>query len=94
MATPTTLSVTLPPDLQEFVTEQVESGRFESPSEVLLQALRKAEERARDREAALQEVREKIAIGVEQAKRGELRDGETVMDELMQRYAARDAHDS
>jgi Arc/MetJ-type ribon-helix-helix transcriptional regulator len=46
------------------------------------EALRLLEQRELAREAALSDLRAKIAVGLEQAKRGELRDGEEVFREL------------
>jgi antitoxin ParD1/3/4 len=43
------------------------------------------EERERRREAALEAVKQKIALGLEQAKRGQLLDGEEVFRELEKR---------
>lgn len=42
-----------------------------------------SEERT-SRQAALEEVRQKIALGLEQAKRGELFDGEEVFKEILE----------
>jgi antitoxin ParD1/3/4 len=84
MATRTTLNVSLTPELAAFVTSRVASGRYLSASEVVREALRLLEEREHAREAALQKVRQEIAAGLAQAKRGELVDGEAVFDELHQ----------
>lgn len=78
MARQGTLNISLPPELDEFVAARVRSGRFESPSDVVHEGLRLL----RDREAALDDVRAKIAVGLEQALRGELLDGDEVFDEL------------
>jgi Arc/MetJ-type ribon-helix-helix transcriptional regulator len=55
---------------------------YPSVSVVVRAGLRLLEAAEREREAALDEVRPKIAIGLEQARRGELLDGEAVFDEL------------
>ena len=51
------------------------------------------EERATPRQPVLVELRRKIAIGLEQAKRGELLDGEEVFDDLERRHGNRSAVD-
>ena len=85
MATRTTMNVSLTPELNEFVSSQVSSGRYQSASEVVREGLRLLQ----DHETALEAVRQKIALGLEQAKRGELLDGEEVMAELERRHAHR-----
>ena len=88
MATRTTMNVSLPPELEAFVDSRVASGQYQSASEVVREALQLLQEREMTRQADLEEVRRKIAIGLEQAKRGELLDGEAVFRELERRSRA------
>lgn len=80
MAGRTTINVSLTPDLRKFVSSRVASGRYRSASEVIREGLRLLEER----EAAVRDLRAKIAVGLGQARRGELLDGETVFRQLEQ----------
>ncbi|MFL6235698.1 MAG: type II toxin-antitoxin system ParD family antitoxin [Thermoanaerobaculia bacterium] len=80
-----TLNVSLTPELEKFVESRVASGRYQSASEVVRDGLRLLEEREVSRQAALEEVRRKIAIGLEQAERGELFDGEEVFREILEK---------
>src|SRR4051794_33545037 len=61
----------LPPALGKFVADQVSSGRFQSPDEVIVAAL----EHWRDQEeltaADVEELRRELSIGVDQSRRGE-----------------------
>ncbi len=77
------MNVSLTPELEQFVHAKVQSGRYLSASEVVREALRLLEERDHLREIQLQTLREKIAIGIEQSDRGELFDGEEVIQELL-----------
>lgn len=77
------MNVSLTPELEQFVHTKVQSGRYLSASEVVREALRLLEERDRLREIRLQTLREKIVVGVEQSDRGELFDGEVVIQELL-----------
>jgi antitoxin ParD1/3/4 len=77
------MNVSLTPELEEFVHLKVNSGRYLSASEVVREGLRLLEERERIYEAKLAKLREEIAVGIEQSDRGEVFDGETVIQELL-----------
>jgi antitoxin ParD1/3/4 len=64
---------------EAYVKGQLDSGRYTDASEVVEDALRLMEER--DQRKA--EIRTKIAAGMASARAGRLRDGETVMAELV-----------
>ena len=81
----TTLNISLTPTLQRFVSARVGSGRYLSASEVVREGLRLLEQQERMRKAALADLRGKVAVGLRQAKRGELLDGEQVFAELEER---------
>jgi antitoxin ParD1/3/4 len=82
MANRATLNVSLTPELEQFVTSRVASGRYQSASEVVRQGLRLLQEQEVDRQATLERLRNQINLGLDQARRGELLDGEEVFDEL------------
>jgi antitoxin ParD1/3/4 len=69
-------NISLPPALRRFIDERIRSGRYESPDDVVREALRLLHDRERERDAAVDEIRRKIAAGVASAKRGEFFDGE------------------
>ncbi|HKQ49575.1 MAG TPA: type II toxin-antitoxin system ParD family antitoxin [Phycisphaerae bacterium] len=77
-----TLKIDLPPELDRFVAQRVASGDYETPSEVLLAGLRLLEEQKAEEKLGKDEVRQKIQDGIDQARRGELVDGEEVMRRL------------
>lgn len=74
------MQVDLDPSVVALIREQVDSGRFRDPSEVVCEAVRQMDERDR----RLQQLRSEIAIGVEQAEHGELID---FTPELLDRLA-------
>jgi len=76
------MNVSLTPQLEQFVREKVDSGRYLSASEVVREGLRLLEERDRVYQARLAELQKEITIGIEEADRGDLCDGEEVMQEL------------
>lgn len=63
------MNVSVTPELAAIIQERVESGRYSSASEVVREALRLLEERDR-----VEHLRSLIAVGLEQARRGELID--------------------
>ena len=65
------MNVTLPPELEQFVSQKVESGQYLCESEVILEALRLLRERDELDRIRLEALRKEIAIGIEQLERGE-----------------------
>jgi antitoxin ParD1/3/4 len=61
------MNVSLTPQLEAMIRERVASGRYNNASEVVREALRLLEERER-----LDHLRSLLAVGLEQAERGEL----------------------
>jgi antitoxin ParD1/3/4 len=78
----TTVNVSLTPELDAFLQSRVESGRYQTTSEVVREALRLLERQERDREEALAQLKAKLERGIAQADRGELLDGDEVFEEL------------
>jgi antitoxin ParD1/3/4 len=79
------MNVSLTPELEEFVHKKVESGMYLSASEVVREALRLLDERDRLRQLRVEDLRKELIIGIEQADRGELIDGEIVLEKLLER---------
>lgn len=82
MATRTTVNVSLTPELNTFLRSRVKTGRYQTTSEVVREALRLLERQEKEREASLQQLKVKLERGAAQAERGELMDGDKVFDEL------------
>jgi antitoxin ParD1/3/4 len=66
------MNVSLTPELEHLVQRKVETGRYLSASEVVREALRLLEERDQDRESSLAYLRKQVAVGIEQADRGDV----------------------
>jgi antitoxin ParD1/3/4 len=82
------MNVSLTPELEKLVASKVQSGRYQSASEVIREGLRLLDDQDRLRNAQLDEVRRKIQIGIDQLDGGEGIDGGTVLAELKQKSAA------
>jgi antitoxin ParD1/3/4 len=83
------MNVNLTPELERMVREKVASGLYGSQSEVVREALRLLAEQDRLREAHLARLRTALAEGLAQADRGELLEGETVVEEMRQRLRSK-----
>ena len=70
------MNVHLTPELETLVQTKVKSGRYNSASEVVREALRLFEERERTRELQVRELRKRINEGWASLERGEGVDGE------------------
>lgn len=62
---PMSLSVSLTPHLEEFIHQTVQSGRFQSASEVVRTALRLLEHQEQEREARLAWLRSEVQKGLD-----------------------------
>ena len=65
------MNVSLTPELEQLVSEKVESGRYSSASEVIREALRLLEEHDQLKQQRLAQVREKIDRGLRQLDTGQ-----------------------
>ena len=83
------MNVSLTPELEKLVQEKVKSGRYNSASEVMREALRLLEEQDQLRAIRLDEVRKTIAEGLESLDGGEGIDGKEAFDRLRKKSAAR-----
>ncbi len=66
------MNVSLTPELEQFVEEKVTTGLYNSASEVIREALRLVRQQEIVRQQRLEEMRGEIALGIEQADRGEI----------------------
>ncbi len=67
----TTVAISLKDEDQQFLDAAVRSGRFSSESEVVAEALAEFRVRESIRQAKLGDLRAKVAVGIEQADRGD-----------------------
>ena len=70
------MNIHLTPELETLVQNKVKTGRYNSASEVVREALRLFEDRDRIRELQIQELRKKINRGWASLEHGEGVDGE------------------
>jgi antitoxin ParD1/3/4 len=65
------MNLSLPPDLEQFVHQKVESGKYPTANDVIREGLRLLRERDEDNQK-LEELRREIAIGIEQIEQGKV----------------------
>lgn len=85
------MNISLTPELEEMVSQKVESGLYNSASEVIREGLRLLKEQDDLRQMRQEALRREVLKGYEQAQRGESQplDVEGVKAEGRQRLAAR-----
>jgi antitoxin ParD1/3/4 len=81
------MNVSLTPELEKLVTQKVESGLYQSASEVIREGLRLLDDQDRIRKVHLNEVRRKIETGLDQLDRGEGIPGDQACARMKQRSA-------
>lgn len=81
------MNVSLTPELEEFVREKAESGRYRSASEVVRAALRLLQDREKLREVKVEELREAVQKGLDSGPAGEL-DMDEIKREARKRWEA------
>jgi antitoxin ParD1/3/4 len=65
------MNVSLPPELEQYVQQRVESGVYPTAGELVRDALWLLRERDRLHEIRLDELRKEIQLGIAEADRGE-----------------------
>lgn len=83
------MNLTLPPEILRLIDERVQSGKYESPEDVVTAAVTTLDQQERvthlavsELEVAFPGIREKIAQGLAEAEAGQVSDGEAFFDEL------------
>lgn len=79
------MNVSLTPELEQFVKNKVEKGRYNSASEVVREALRMLEDAEKARAAQLAEFHANVDRRLASLDRGESVDGSTLRKQLRQR---------
>jgi antitoxin ParD1/3/4 len=71
------MNITLRYEQEQFIQAQIKKGRYQTAEQVISEALKVLEELNRQRdEICLEELRQKIGVGTEQIKTGQVTDGE------------------
>lgn len=82
------MSISLTPELEEFIQSQIESGKYSSTEEVIIAGIKLLKERERIYKGRFEELKREIMVGVEQLEGGKRLDGREVIEKLRQRNQA------
>ena len=82
------MNVSLTDELERWVADRVQDGRYKSASEVVREGLRMLQAKEEEHEARLQALRRDIQVGLDAAARGEVVDGEEAFDRVLERIRA------
>lgn len=83
------MNVSLTPELEKFVANKVESGRYTSASEVVREALRLLDEHEQSRAAQLDEFNRELRRRIASADRGEYVTAEESLRRIREKSAQR-----
>jgi antitoxin ParD1/3/4 len=83
------MPITLPPELEQFVQNQVSTGKYASVNEVFLAGIKLLEERERLYQGRFEELRREVMVGISEAEQGQLLNGEAVISELQEKLRQR-----
>jgi len=78
------MNVSLTPELERLVQSKVESGMYQTASEVVREALRLLHEHEEIRQRRIEQLNRDTQIGLDQAANGNPFDGEQVFAELLE----------
>ena len=85
------MNVSLTPELEQMIQQKVETGRYQTASEVVREALRMFDHQEKSREARLTEWRTKIAIGIRQLEKEDTVSEEEFLEMLAKRKTRKTA---
>jgi antitoxin ParD1/3/4 len=85
------MTVTLTPELEQFVAEQLKSGHYRSVDDLIAQSLGMLRAQEEFIETHASELREKIAVGLDQIQKGQVVDGRKAIQDLREKLRRREA---
>ena len=80
------MTIQLKPEQEKFIEAQVASGKYNSPEEVINKMFLVFERLQSEYDEWVAETRKKVDVATAEIERGEGLDGETVINELRQRF--------
>ena len=81
------MNIQLQPKQEEFIQKQLNTGKFDSPEQVIDAAFKVLENLQDDYWQWVDETRQKIDVAIQEIDNGEGLDGETVINDLLTKFA-------
>ena len=85
------MSLSLPPELQQFTDRQIASGKYTSLDEILVARLQALAEREQLYQGRFEELRRAVLLGADEAERGVLLNAAAEIETIRQRLRSRHA---
>ncbi|MBD2203351.1 type II toxin-antitoxin system ParD family antitoxin [Calothrix sp. FACHB-1219] len=79
------MNINLKPEEEKIIQAKLETGKYATPYQVIVEALQLLEERDKHYEQWVEETRKKVAIGIAQLDRGEGINGEIAIANLREK---------
>ena len=87
------MKILLKPEHQQFIQAQISSGKFTDADEVIDVAFRLLDKLGSEYSQWIEEVRAQVDVATAELERGEGLDGETVVNQILERFKqAREEH--
>lgn len=83
------MEIAFAPEIEQFIREQIQNGRYASPSEVIFAGLQLLKEREQTYKGRFEELQRDVAIGLEASERGEVVDADVVFQSLQAKLQQR-----
>lgn len=80
------MKITLNRQQEEFLKEQVESGKFATPEEVINVAFQLLQNLTDEHQQWIEETRDQVKQGIAELDEGNGKDGETIVNEILARF--------
>ena len=80
------MAIVLKPEQERFIQSQIDAGQFSNPEQVIDTAFRLLEQQSAEYLQWVNGVREKVIIARDEVARGEVLDGETVVNDILERF--------
>jgi antitoxin ParD1/3/4 len=80
------MAIVLKPEQERFIQSQIDAGQFSNAEQVIGTAFRLLEQHSAEYTQWVNEVREKVTIARDEVARGEVLDGETVVNDILERF--------
>lgn len=87
------MTISLTPELEKFVTEQIESGAYRSPDDIIAQSLGMLRAQEEFIRSNLSELKEAIEVGLKQIRSGDVVDGKTAIENIRNKLRQRRTRD-